>query len=142
MSEIYKKKAYKYKTKYLKLKRQMADSINYRKHLSQPWFTLIKNGSKQYEGRIYDGDWAKMKVGDTITFFNNDNNETKEYTVTISEIKKFGSFKEAINSVGLEKVLPTEIKNTVEQAIENIYYKYYKPEIEKKFGIVLFKFNL
>ena len=123
---------------YLKVTNNMMGGTSFRKHLSQPWFDLIKNGTKEYEGRIYDGDWSQMKVGDKITFYN----DVKEYDVNIKEIKKFDSFKSGIESVGLEKVLPTEVDNSVDEAIKNVYYKFYSPKNEKKFGIGLFKFEV
>jgi ASC-1-like (ASCH) protein len=40
----------------------------YTKHLSEPWFSLIKIGSKKCEGRLNKGDFSKMKKGDYILF--------------------------------------------------------------------------
>ena len=43
--------------------------MKYTKHLSEPWFTLIKLGIKTCEGRLNKGDFSKMKINDTIEFF-------------------------------------------------------------------------
>jgi ASC-1-like (ASCH) protein len=40
----------------------------YTKHLSEPWFSLIKLGIKKCEGRLKDGDFAKFKKDDCIKF--------------------------------------------------------------------------
>ena len=42
--------------------------MKYTKHLSEPWFTLIKLGIKTCEGRLNKGDFSNMKVNDTIEF--------------------------------------------------------------------------
>ena len=33
----------------------------YTKHLSEPWFSLIKIGAKKCEGRVTKGDFSEMK---------------------------------------------------------------------------------
>ena len=38
----------------------------YKKHLSEPWFSLIKLKLKTVEGRLNKGDFSKMLVGDNI----------------------------------------------------------------------------
>ena len=40
--------------------------MKYSKHLSQPWFECIFNGSKTVEGRVNKGDFGKMQIGDQI----------------------------------------------------------------------------
>ena len=35
--------------------------MNYRKHLSEPWFSLIKLGIKTVEGRLNKGVFSKIK---------------------------------------------------------------------------------
>ena len=42
--------------------------MKYNKHLSEPWFSLIKLGLKTCEGRLNKGEFSKMKVNDTIEF--------------------------------------------------------------------------
>ena len=39
----------------------------YTKHLSEPWFSLIKLRKKRVEGRLNKGDFSLMKKGDLIT---------------------------------------------------------------------------
>jgi ASC-1-like (ASCH) protein len=40
----------------------------YTKHLSEPWFSLIKIGAKTCEGRLNKGEFSIMKKGDKIIF--------------------------------------------------------------------------
>ena len=46
--------------------------MNYKKHLSEPWFSLINLKNKTIEGRLNKGDFKLMNVGDKITFYNDD----------------------------------------------------------------------
>ena len=50
----------------------------YRKHVSEPWFSLICLGIKTIEGRLNQGDWADMEEGDQIDWYN------KEFTPVLS----------------------------------------------------------
>jgi ASC-1-like (ASCH) protein len=113
-----------------------------RKHLSNPWFSLIKEGTKIYEGRICEGYWSKIKIGDKITFYNEDGKDKESYNVEIEEISYYKSFKEGIEKVGLEKILPTQKDKNISTAINDVYYQYYTKESEEKYGIVLFKIKV
>jgi ASC-1-like (ASCH) protein len=111
-----------------------------RKHLSEPWFSLVRSGRKTHEGRINIGFWSTLKVGDALTFYNNDDGE-KEFNVQIEEILHFKSFSEGINEIGLQNVLPPYAElGDIEYAVKKVYYEYFKPEDEELNGIVMLKF--
>ena len=38
----------------------------YGKHLSNPWFTYVRQGKKFIEGRLNKKEWSNMEVGDYI----------------------------------------------------------------------------
>ena len=40
--------------------------MEYKKHLSEPWFSLVKLNIKTIEGRLIKGDFSKMKINDII----------------------------------------------------------------------------
>jgi ASC-1-like (ASCH) protein len=109
----------------------------YHKTVKQPYFDQIKNGEKIYEGRLKKGDFKKLKVGDFVVW----EFEDKTCKTEIIEILEFPSFVEAISAVGLEYVLPTqaEQKKTVEEAINDVYRKFYSEELEKEFGVLMIK---
>ena len=105
----------------------------YSKHLSEPWFSLIKLGKKTCEGRLKKGDFAEMKKGDIIKFENNDYGFVRSFRVKITSIHNYNSFREYLVSEKMEKCLPGI--STLEQGI-TIYYQYYKKEEEDKYKIV------
>jgi ASC-1-like (ASCH) protein len=104
----------------------------YTKHLSEPWFSLIKLGIKKCEGRLNKGDFSKMKKGDSIIFENNDFDFPRKFRCKITSIHDYTSFENYLKCETLEKCLPTI--DTIENGVK-IYYKYYKKEDENLYKI-------
>jgi len=122
----------KYKTKYLKLKQTAgsADTV-WKVHVSLPWFNLIREGKKSVEGRPNRKDFAQMKVGDQIEFFNKELNEN--FMAEIINVSHHKTFEEMIKSNGIDNVLPG-IRN-LDEGVQ-VYMQYYTKEIEAEFGVV------
>lgn len=112
---------------------------SYTKHLSEPWFSLIKLGIKTCEGRLHKGDFSRMKKGDIIIFENNDFGTKRMCNVKITSTHKYKSFKEYLEHESLTKCLPG-IDNMQEGL--SVYYKYFTKKDEQEFGIVAIKFKL
>lgn len=55
-------------------------------------FSLIKSGRKKIEMRLFDERRKVLKVGDNITFTNNETNE--QLVVQITGLKQFKNFEE------------------------------------------------
>lgn len=107
--------------------------MKYTKHLSEPWFTLIKLGIKTCEGRLNKGDFSNMKVNDTIEFFNEDFPNKRNFQVKIIKITKYNNFEKYLRSKTLKKTLPGV--SNIKEGLD-IYYKYYSKEDEKKYKII------
>ena len=122
----------KYKAKYLQLKQTAgsADTV-WKVHVSLPWFNLIKEGKKTVEGRPNRKDFAQMKIGDRIEFFNKELNEN--FMVEIINVSHHKTFEEMISSNGIDNVLPG-IRN-LDEGVQ-VYMQYYTKEIEAEFGVV------
>jgi ASC-1-like (ASCH) protein len=105
----------------------------YTKHISEPWFTLIKLGIKKCEGRIKNDDFSKMEKGDIIIFTNGVFGSIRSYSVKITSIHTYNTFKEYLINETLEKCLPGI--DTIEQGL-SVYYKYYTKADEDKYNIV------
>ncbi len=114
-------------------------SLYRNKHLSEPWFSLIKFKIKQVEGRLNKpGDFQNMIEGDKIEFINNDFGFQRSYIVKIKSIKTYPSFFEYLNNEGIERCLPTVDDIPLG---EDVYYKYYTRDDEAKYGIKAFTFE-
>lgn len=106
-----------------------------KKHLSEPWFSLVMLGKKKYEGRLNKGDFSMLNIGDVITFFNDDFGIHREFSVQVTKIRKYESFLLFLTSK-LRKTLPSI--STIEQGI-TVYRNYYTPKDEADYGIIAIK---
>ncbi len=103
------------------------------KHLSEPWFTLIKIGSKKVEGRLNKG-WVKnIEIGDYIEFYNDDFGFRRKFLVKVTKKKEYKTFYSYLKKEKLYRCLPgiTSLNEGVE-----VYYKYYTVNDENQYGII------
>jgi len=121
----------KYKSKYLDLKQSAGSGLVWKVHVSLPWFNLIKEGKKSVEGRPNRKDFAQMKIGDRIEFFNKELNEN--FMAEIVNVTHHKTFEEMIKSNGIDNVLPG-VRN-LDEGVQ-VYMQYYTKEIEAEFGVV------
>jgi len=111
----------------------------YRKHLSEPWFSLMAVGCKTIEGRLNQGDWHSIEEGDQIDWYNDDFGLKREFKTVIISKKVYKCFTSYLITEGLNKTLPT-IEN-LEDGLK-IYHMYYKPTDEEKYGIVALELKI
>ena len=84
--------------------------LTYKKHLSEPWFTLIKIGMKKSEARVNKDIWKEIKCGDEILFTNNDMGFQRNFNVKgqrhsdITQISIPTSKMKVFSSVFLESI--------------------------------------
>lgn len=110
-------------------------------NLCEPYFTLIKNGSKKAEGRVFKGRFCKLKPGMIIRFCSVfDKNDY--YDTEISYIEKYDSF----NSM-LQNRISDLLPNLEENKEENIkigvsVYKQFFTDEQEKLGVICIGLNL
>lgn len=95
-----------------------------------PWFDWIKDGTKNYEGRLLKDDWATLKTDDLIIFVCP---EKRELTVRVINQFHFKSFGEAYDALG-SQLIP--IPGVCTEDVIKIYGKYFKDEDILKYGVV------
>ncbi len=110
----------------------------YEKHLSEPWFSLIKLGLKKVEGRINRGDFKNMNVGDIVKWTNSDFMQRSISTVILDKIN-YKSYNEYLYAEGLSNCLPGF--DSISDGL-SVYHKYYDIKDETTFGIVAIKFKI
>src|SRR3989344_8636195 len=113
--------------------------VEYTKHLSEPWFSLIKLKLKKVEGRLNKSDFAKMHKNDIIYWTNNDFGPDRTIKTIITKINKYVTFKEYLENETLKKTLPC--MDNINDGL-SVYYKYFTKEDEQKYGIVAVSFKL
>ena len=74
--------------------------------ISEPWFSLIENGQKTVEGRLFKGIFTQFRVNDTIRWINKWNGKEKSLTVKITKLTKYPNFGDLLFNEKLYKVLP------------------------------------
>ena len=106
--------------------------------IREPWLSLIENGQKQVEARLFKGIFTEFQVNDTIRFINNYNGKEKSVTVKITKLTKYPNFRELLFHEKFYRVLPgyPDVK------CGNILYeRIYKNEI-KEFGALAIEVGL
>jgi len=134
------KKNKSFKNKKLKIKGRMdkkdkcTKQMNtHRMKLSEPWYTYVRDGKKNIEGRIYDDKRKLLKIGDKIIFTDeNSNNEIKK---EITDLKIFENFDSAIRYAKLKNILPGISTYKEGVKLYNSIPGYAKKS--KKFGVIL-----
>jgi len=107
------------------------------------YFNYIKNKVKLYETRVYDKKRQEIKLLDIILF--KDRGSKRTFKAKVIELSHYKNFKEAIEGVGIKKVLPNA--RSLTDGIK-IYERF--PHGEggtfkdgaKKYGVLRFKFEL
>jgi len=111
-------------------------------HLDTIYFDSIQNGIKKYETRVYDPKRQKIQLLEEVIFF--DRGSKRKFKARISELAWFPNFKEAIEPVGIKKVLPN-VRSLVDgvktyEAFPHEEGNYKKGA--KKYGVLRMKFTL
>ena len=106
--------------------------------IREPWLSLIENGQKQVEARLFKGIFTEFKVNDTIRFINNHNGKEKSVTVKITKLTKYPNFRELLFHEKFYRVLPgyPDVK-----CGNVLYERIYKNEI-KEFGALAIEVGL
>ena len=113
--------------------------MEYTKHLSEPWFSLVLLKLKTVEGRLNNKVFKEMKPGDTIIFYNDDLGFKRTITILVESTKLYNSFEEYLRKETLKKALPG-IKS-----IENgkkVYFKYFSESDEKKYKVKAIRLSI
>ena len=98
--------------------------------MQEPYHSLILQGKKIVEGRLNKGKFASIEAGDVLEL------EPENIKFSVVEKNIYKSFKEMIETEGVENVIPD--KNNIDDAV-NVYYKFYTKEQEQEFGVVAIK---
>lgn len=110
----------------------MSSQQTYEKHLSEPWFSLIKIGKKTVEGRL-NIDWAKnVKEGDIVVWSNNDFKFERSFKTVVKAKRIYKTFHEFLVHEGVENALPGI--DTIDDGVK-VYRKYYTEEMENNIGV-------
>jgi ASC-1-like (ASCH) protein len=127
-----------------KKKQSRVSNENIKLHVSQPYFDEIKNGEKTFEGRLFKSKFKDIHVNDIVIW----ENDKDTFSTKIKSVRLFDTFFDAIESVGLKNVLPSQYKKyknesveTIKKSIEEVYRQWYSMDDENEYGVVLFELS-
>lgn len=100
---------------------------------NRPFFNIL-NRKKKWEGRLYRGQYKKVKIGDEFVFSNiEDKDEKRTLRVRITSIHVFASFEDAFTMIKTSEAIPGY---SIKECLA-IYYGYYPKETIRD-GVVFF----
>lgn len=100
----------------------------------EPWFTYIKEGTKTVEGRKGTPNWKKIKVGDIITFVNE---QKQQFNVSVTGVNVYKTEKGKsalewyLKKETLQRTLPDPNIQTFEDGLKVYQQWSSKTEIDK-----------
>lgn len=109
-------------------------------YIKEPWMTLIREGLKEVEGRLYKGDVMDYRVGDKLNFVHKTRDgEMENLMVKITKLEKYPDFKALLYNEKLYRVLPgfPSIRTGNE-----LYEKYYPYKVIKENGALAINFEI
>lgn len=105
--------------------------------ISEPWLSHLVSGAKQYEGRLCQSGWSKLRAGDKVEAFNT---RYMRVTMTVQHSFTFRDFDEAFVALG-NRLLP-EGATTPDEAL-NVYRQFHTAEqVSMAGGVVAVKLSV
>lgn len=100
-------------------------------NVRQPYFNMMKAGTKLIELRLYDEKRQKIKIGDKIEFCCAENMVDK-FLVEVTALYKAEDFKALCGIIDIKKAGLSGTTETVMRTME----KFYSKEKQEKYGVV------
>lgn len=108
-------------------------------HLKNRPFYNILHKKKDIEGRLYEGEYKKVKKNDVLFFSNiEDNKEKRLLEVKVIKVIMFNTFYSAFSKVDHKRAIPGF---TLDEVLK-IYSQYYPLNKQKKHGVLLIQIKL
>lgn len=98
-------------------------------YLSEPWFSLTRQGRKKIDGRPGAKSNFNKLIGSTVTFYNN-NNEIK---IRIGGVRWYSDIYDYLEREGHDNIFPDT--NSLNMAVSIIHREYSDNDITKLGGI-------
>lgn len=103
--------------------------------LNSPWYELVRDGKKLYEGRRALPSILTLSIGEIIFISHHTDVTLPSYQVIVTSLALYNTFEEALTELPLDKVLPLP-EITIEEGVK-IYQKYVSLATQQRDGVVL-----
>lgn len=111
------------------------------KNVSEPWFTLIALGLKKVEGRLRKGDFADVKQGQVIVWYNDELGFPRSVKTMVKSTHEYTTFEKYLKGEGLQQCLPAPGVTSMNKGVA-VYRRFYDKQMEREHGIVAIRLTL
>lgn len=99
--------------------------------LQQKYYDFIKNGTKRIEIRLFDEKRQKIKIGDTIKFLKEDNQD-ESFEVKVIGLLRYNSFEDMFKDFDISVLSD---KSMTKDELISVLEKFYTKEKQEKYGV-------
>jgi ASC-1-like (ASCH) protein len=103
--------------------------------LNSPWYELVRDGRKLYEGRRAIPSILSLIIGEIISISHHTDITLPSYKVIVTSLTRYKTFEEALIDLPLDKVLPMP-EITIEEGVK-IYQQYVSLVTQQRDGVIL-----
>ena len=106
--------------------------------LQQKYYDFIKSGTKRIEIRLFDEKRQKIKIGDTIKFLKEDNQD-ESFEVKVIGLLRYNSFEDMFKDFDISVLSDKSMtKDELISALE----KFYTKEKQEQYGVLGIRIEL
>ena len=106
--------------------------------LQQKYYDFIKNGTKRIEIRLFDEKRQKIKIGDTIKFLKEDNQD-ESFEVKVIGLLRYNSFEDMFKDFDISVLSD---KSMTKDELISVLEKFYTKEKQEKYGVLGIRIEL
>ena len=103
--------------------------------LNSPWYELVRDGRKLYEGRRAIPSILSLIIGEIISISHHTDITLPSYEVIVTSLTRYNTFEEALIELPLDEVLPIP-EITIDEGIK-IYQQYVSLATQHRDGVIL-----
>ena len=100
--------------------------------LQQKYYDIIKNRTKRIEIRLFDEKIQKIKIGDTIKFLKEDNQD-ESFEVKVIGLLRYNSFEDMFKDFDISVLSD---KSMTKDELISVLEKFYTKEKQEKYGVL------
>ena len=106
--------------------------------LQQKYYDFIKNGTKRIEIRLFDEKRQQIKIGDTIKFLKEDNQD-ESFEVKVIGLLRYNSFEDMFKDFDISVLSD---KSMTKDELISVLEKFYTKEKQEKYGVLGIRIEL
>lgn len=106
--------------------------------LQQKYYDFIKNGTKRIEIRLFDEKRQKIKIGDTIKFLKDDNQD-ESFEVKVIGLLRYNSFEDMFKDFDISVLSD---KSMTKDELISTLEKFYTKEKQEQYGVLGIRIEL